>query len=198
MSVISEPALTEALPSTESVSEARAELEKAGVKYIFCCWIDLLGLPKTKPIPLGEWEALCRGEGPQFAVHSVSMVPELGPADPDQIMIPDLDSLLVCPWEPRYAWVFADLFYEGRPYVVCEGAYSQFELDFGYTDMVGGADRLTFLRVLLKEVAKRHGLFVTYMAKPTQGDWRSGAHINHSIQALDRPGVNLFAAEDGG
>lgn len=290
MSVTSEPALADALPSSDRVAEARADLEKAGVKYVFSCWIDLLGLPKTKPIPLSEWEALCRGEGPQFAVHSVSMVPELGPADPDQIMVPDLGSLLVCPWDARYAWVFADLFYEGRPYdvcprqllkrqarnaeeagyvfyagfepefivmrytadgrvvkafddgsavngqptltrqpygydaeysldampflgelvdifdalewslknVVCEGAYSQFELDFGYADVVGSADRLTFLRVLLKEVAKKHGLFVTYMAKPTQGDWRSGAHINHSVQALDRPGVNLFAGEDGG
>jgi glutamine synthetase len=290
MPVTAEPTLADALPSSDRVAEARAALEEAGVKYVFSCWIDLLGVPKTKPIPLSEWEALTCGEGPQFAVHSVSMVPELGPADPDQIMIPDLDSLVVCPWDSRYAWVFADLFFEGRPYdvcprqalkrqvrkaadagyvfyagfepefivmrygpdghvmkafddgsgddgraplkrqpygydaeysldampflgelidvfdrlgwslknVVCEGAYSQFELDFGYTDAVGSADRLTFLRVLLKEVAKQHGLFVTYMAKPMQGDWRSGAHINHSVQALDRPGVNLFAVEDSG
>ena len=43
--------------------------------------------------------------------------------------------------------------------VVAEGAYSQFELDFHYTDLLGMADRLTFLRVLLKEIAKRHGMF---------------------------------------
>ncbi len=76
--------------------------------------------------------------------------------------------------------------------VVCEGAYSQFELDFGYTDLLGMADRLVFLRVLLKEVAKQQGLFVTYMPKPTTGDWRSGAHINYSMQQVDNPGVNLF------
>jgi glutamine synthetase len=290
MSVTASPTLDGSLPAADRVAAARAELENAGVEYVFCCWIDLLGLPKTKPIPLTEWEELCRGEGPQFAVHSVSMVPELGPADPDQIMVPDLDSLVVCPWNSRYGWVFADLFYEGKPYdvcprqalkrqvweaaeagytfyagfepefivmrytdggrvvkafddgsgidhhpplkrqpygydaefsldampflgelvdvfgslgwslknVVCEGAYSQFELDFGYTDVVGAADRLTFLRVLLKEIAKKHGLFVTYMAKPTDGDWRSGAHINHSVRSLDRPDDNLFAADDGG
>ena len=76
--------------------------------------------------------------------------------------------------------------------VVCEGAYSQFELDFGYTDLLGMADRLVFLRVLLKEVAKKQGLFVTYMPKPTTGDWRSGAHINYSMQRVDAPGKNLF------
>lgn len=282
--------LQDALPDPERVAEARARLEDAGVKYVFSCWIDLLGVPKTKPIPLEEWEQLCSGKGPQFAVHSVSMVPELGPADPDQIPVPDLESLAVCPWKPDAAWVFADLFYEGKPYNVCprqalkrqvqgsaeagyvfyagfepefivmryteegspvkafdddplpgrgfrpkrqpfgydaefaldafpflgevidllnglgwsvrnvvaEGAYSQFELDFGFTDPVGAADRITFLRVLLKEVAKKHDLFVTYMPKPTQGDWRNGAHINHSVRSAERPDENLFGADGGG
>jgi len=49
--------------------------------------------------------------------------------------------------------------------VVCEGGYSQFELDFHYTDLLAMADRLVFLRVLLKEVAKRHGLFVTFICR---------------------------------
>ena len=275
--------LTAALPEPERVRAARARLDEQGVEYVLSCWIDLLGIPKTKPVPLAQFESLCAGDGPQFAVHSVSMVPELGPADPDQVAIPDLDSLTVCPWDTHFAWVFADLYFCEQPYDVCprsalkrvvataqtlgyrvmagiepefiamrydadgrpvkafdddpgavqmrprrqafgydaefsldsmrfldevaraldtlgwglsnlvaEGAYSQFELDFGYADVVTTADRYTFLRVLLKEIAKRHGTFITFMAKPTQGDWRSGAHINHSIQAVDRPGENLF------
>ena len=82
--------------------------------------------------------------------------------------------------------------------VVCEGAYSQFELDFGYTDMLAMADRFTFLRIMLKEIAKQYGFFITYMPKPTQGDWRNGAHINHSVQSIRRPGINLMAGKDGG
>jgi glutamine synthetase len=93
------------------VAEARARLESAGVECVLSCWIDLIGMPKTKPVPLSEFERLFRGKGPQFAVHSVSMVPELGPADPDQIALPDLSSLVVCPWDSRVAWVFADLFF---------------------------------------------------------------------------------------
>ena len=280
--------LAAALPDPERVRAARARLDEQGVQYVLSCWIDLLGIPKTKPVPLAQFEPLCAGNGPQFAVHSVSMVPELGPADPDQVAIPDLDSLTVCPWDARFAWVFADLYFCEQPYDVCprcalkrvvatakalgyrvmagiepefiamrygdngrpvkafdddlgpvsmrprrqafgydaefsldsmrflddvaraldtlgwglsnlvaEGAYSQFELDFGYADAVTTADRYTFLRVMLKEIAKRHGMFITFMAKPTQGDWRSGAHINHSIQAVDRPGENLFRTDDG-
>ena len=97
------------LPSAERVAAARARLEEAGVRYVLSCWIDLLGQPKTKPVPLERFEELCAGRGPQFAVHSVSMVPELGAADPDQVMVPDLDSLVVCPWDRTLAWVFADL-----------------------------------------------------------------------------------------
>jgi glutamine synthetase len=280
--------LTEAMTDLDEVAKARARLESAGVEYVFSCWVDLLGLPKTKPVPLSEFDRLFQGKGPQFAVHSVSMVPELGPADPDQIALPDLSSLTICPWDRRLAWVFADLFFEGEPYNVCprqalrrqiraaadagmqfvagfepefivlrmedgrpakafgrddtrvgelplkrqpfgydaehsldgmafltdvvealdelgwgisnvvaEGAFSQFELDYGPADALAAADRLVFLRVLLKEIAKRHGLFVTYMAKPTNGDWRNGAHINHSVTALDRPDENLFSGDDG-
>jgi glutamine synthetase len=72
------------LPSADQVATARARLEEAGVQYVLACWIDLLGIPKTKPVPMSEFEALCAGRGPQFAVHSVAMFPELGPADPDQ------------------------------------------------------------------------------------------------------------------
>jgi glutamine synthetase len=81
--------------------------------------------------------------------------------------------------------------------VVAEGAYSQFELDFHYTDLLEMADRLVFLRVLLKEVAKKHGMFITFMPKPTVGDWRSGAHINFSLQSVERPGENVFKDANG-
>ena len=64
--------------------------------------------------------------------------------------------------------------------------------------MLGMADRLVFLRVLLKEIAKKHGMFITYMPKPTTGDWRSGAHMNTSMRALDKPETNLFESEGGG
>ena len=279
--------MSEALPDKKRVNEAKAKLEKAGVKYILSCWIDLLGIPKTKPIPISEFELLCAGKGPQFAVHSISFVPELGPNDSDQIPVPDLDSLMICPWDKTCAWVFSDLWWEDKPYnlcprqtlkravknaedagyrafcgiepefivmrwengqpvkaidddplpgegvrprrqafgydveysidsmeflgemidtlnelgwglkdVVCEGAYSQFELDFTYTNVLQMADRLVFLRVLLKEIAKNHGMFVTFMPKPTIGDWRSGAHINFSLTSTAN-NKNIFEGKNG-
>src|SRR5690606_37455323 len=46
--------------------------------------------------------------------------------------------------------------------------------------------------------AKKHGMFVTFMPKPTTGDWRSGAHINFSLRSLADPDRNLFEDGDGG
>ena len=91
--------MVEALPPIERVREEHAKLAEAGVRYVFSCWIDMHGLPKTKPVPLSDFENLCMGKGPQFAVHSISFVPELGAADSDQIPVPDLDTLVICPWD---------------------------------------------------------------------------------------------------
>ncbi|MCP4332354.1 MAG: glutamine synthetase [Gammaproteobacteria bacterium] len=278
----------DALPSKERMAEVRKQLEDAGVEYVLSSWIDLFGIPKTKPVPMSDFEQLCQGKGPQFAVHSISFVPELSPADSDQVMVPDLDAVYICPWDNSMAIIFADLFWEDKPYNVCprqalkrairdaekagyvgycgiepefiamcydddgnpikaidddplnglrprrqafgydveqsidsmpflkdmidiledmgwnmhdvvaEGAYSQFELDFHYTDLLQMADRLVFLRILLKEIAKKHDMFITFMPKPTTGDWRSGAHINLSLQAVDNPGVNIFGSDEDG
>ena len=109
----------DALPDVKKVRKIKKDLEKKGVKYIYSNWIDFLGSPKTKPMPISDFEDLCMGKGPQFAVHSVSFVPELTPADNDQIPVPDLDSLVICPWDKTCAWVFADLYWNDKPYDVC-------------------------------------------------------------------------------
>jgi len=51
----------DALPSKERVAEVRKELEDAGVQYVMSAWIDLFGIPKTKPVPMSDFELLCMG-----------------------------------------------------------------------------------------------------------------------------------------
>ena len=103
----------------KKIPEVHKKLKSVGIKYVLSSWIDLHGIPKTKPVPMSDFEPLCLGKGPQFAVHSISFVPELTPADSDQIMLPDLDSVYICPWDKSTAIIFADLFWEGKPYNVC-------------------------------------------------------------------------------
>ncbi|MEM1006219.1 MAG: glutamine synthetase, partial [Pseudomonadota bacterium] len=101
------------------IPAARKKLEDAGVRYVMAAWIDLHGIPKTKPVPISDFEPLCLGNGPQFAVHSISYVPELSPADSDQVVVPDLDAIYVCPWDTSMAIIFSDLYWEDAPYNLC-------------------------------------------------------------------------------
>ena len=48
------------------IPEVNKQLEGAGVKYVMAAWIDLHGIPKTKPVPISDFEQLCLGKGPQF------------------------------------------------------------------------------------------------------------------------------------
>ncbi|HEV7422960.1 MAG TPA: type III glutamate--ammonia ligase [Mycobacterium sp.] len=72
-----------------------------------------------------------------------------------------------------------------------EDGNGQFETDFTYTDAVSMSDRLVFFRMMVGEIARKHGLFASWMPKPFADRTGSGAHYNMSL--ADSDGVNLFA-----
>ncbi len=73
-----------------------------------------------------------------------------------------------------------------------EDSNSQFEFDFSYTDAMSMADRQTLWRMMMKEVARKHGFEVTLMPKPYANRTGTGAHFNMSL-ADAGTGDNLFA-----
>ncbi len=73
-----------------------------------------------------------------------------------------------------------------------EGGHSQYEFDFGYAPGITSVDRFTFMRLMLKEAAKKFGAFATFMPKPFSDDFGSAAHHNISL-ADPATGANLFA-----
>ena len=66
-----------------------------------------------------------------------------------------------------------------------EGGVNQFEIDFYYRDLLQMADRVTLFRLMIHQVAKQHGLAVTFMPKPFANLWGSGAHFNMGLCTLD-------------
>lgn len=75
-----------------------------------------------------------------------------------------------------------------------EDGNGQFETDFTYTNAVSMADRFVFFRMMVGEIARKHGLFASWMPKPFADRTGSGAHYNMSL--ADADGANLFAAAD--
>ena len=70
-----------------------------------------------------------------------------------------------------------------------EDAPAQHEIDFHYDEALKTADDIMTLKLAVKTIAKRHGLYASFMPKPKTGVNGSGMHINMS---LARDGVNVF------
>ena len=74
-----------------------------------------------------------------------------------------------------------------------ETAPAQHEIDFEEEPADRTADRIMTFRMAVKTVAKKHGLFATFMPKPREGVSGSGMHLN--FKCRDREGKNLFYEE---
>ena len=72
-----------------------------------------------------------------------------------------------------------------------EDAQGQFETDFAYADALTMADRLTFFRLMVKELARQQGYFASFMPKIAGDKTGSGAHYNMSLADVNT-GKNLF------
>jgi glutamine synthetase len=279
-----EPQLIERghLNSAEEVDAIKTRLLDAGVEYVVGAWTDTFGRSKAKIVPAGGFEKALRGSGPLYGVHALEGMGAYGAADPDQSLVPDLNSLVICPWDKRIAWFAGDIHWiSGDAYPLCsrtalkrqleraegmglqfkvgiepefyafrdgpdgemapldaadvgqtwaydvemtlnslpflgdvsaalqslgwdvgaivhEGGISQYEIDYGYDDALRTADRWIFIKVLLRQIARKHGAQVTFMAKPSDQAMRSGLHYNMSLWNSD--GENAFAdpADDRG
>lgn len=62
-----------------------------------------------------------------------------------------------------------------------EVAPGQHEVDFKYADALDAADNIQTFKMVVKAIAKRHGLFATFMPKPLSGVNGSGMHLNMSL-----------------
>ncbi len=62
-----------------------------------------------------------------------------------------------------------------------EVAPSQHEIDLKYTDALGMADACITYRYVVKEIARQHGVYATFMPKPIFGENGSGMHVHQSL-----------------
>lgn len=71
-----------------------------------------------------------------------------------------------------------------------EVAHGQQEIDLRFGDALTIADSLMTCRLVVKEVARRHGLYATFMPKPISAQNGSGMHTHQSLFRKD--GHNAF------
>lgn len=80
--------------------------------------------------------------------------------------------------------------------LIHEDGPCQFEVNIHHGEAMNVADQLFLFKRLARHVAKRHGLFVTFMAKPYADQSGSSIHLHQSV--VDRKtGANIFADAAG-
>ncbi|MCQ2492352.1 MAG: type I glutamate--ammonia ligase [Lachnospiraceae bacterium] len=75
-----------------------------------------------------------------------------------------------------------------------EVAPAQHEIDFKYSNALHTADNIMTFKFVVKSIAKRHGLYASFMPKPLSNVDGSGMHINMSLW---KNGENIFYDKKG-
>ncbi len=75
-----------------------------------------------------------------------------------------------------------------------EVAASQHEIDMRYADALTMADSIMTYRVVVKQIAQRHGIYATFMPKPVFGENGSGMHVHMSL--FNASGNAFFDSND--
>ncbi|KRL89172.1 type I glutamate--ammonia ligase [Lactobacillus kalixensis] len=70
----------------------------------------------------------------------------------------------------------------------------QQEIDFRFDDALTTADRVQTFKMVVRQIARQHGLYATFMAKPIEGEAGNGMHNNMS---LFKDGKNAFYDANG-
>lgn len=275
------------MDTVQAVSADHAELARTlandGVQYAVGSFVDVLGRAKSKVVPIAHLPQLMAGHE-RYTPRGMGDLGQMTPDEDECVAMPDPSTLRVMPWDPRFAWMAADLLYGGsEPFAQCsrsnlkrqlalaeaegftfnlgvetelyvfreesldrtdgylvpmtrsgalkptqaydieaeldaidfldpmvrymnesgfgvfsfdaEGGDAQYEFDFDYAPALEMADKMTFFRLMTRQVAKQLGLVATFMPKPYTSAWGSGAHFNMSLTDVET-GANLFRDAD--
>ncbi len=91
-----------------------ADLKARGVKYCMGAYVDIHGCQKGKVVPIDHLHHMAAGSElyTGYAVDGMGQAPN----DDEFASIPDFDALVQLPWEPKVAWMPADIHFKGQPY----------------------------------------------------------------------------------
>jgi glutamine synthetase type III len=108
------------------------------IKYFLIAFVDLFGTMRAKLVPTSAIESVAKS-GAGFAGFATWF--DMTPADPDVLVMPEMDSVIPLPWKPGVAWVTGDLYMGGKPVdqnprqvlkrVTAQAAKSGFEMKTG-------------------------------------------------------------------
>jgi len=134
---------------SEGRQELLASLREQGVRYLFGAYVDVHGVPKSKCVPIDYLDHMAGGSE-LYTVGALEGMGVLGPNEDECSGIPDIDRMVVLPWDRRYAVAPADLEFHGAPYSHDSRAVLKRQLaaaaELGYTFNTGVEPEVYVLR----------------------------------------------------
>ena len=104
-------------------------LESEGVQYVLGGWIDVNGRSKSKVVPIAHLPNLLAGSE-RYTPRGMGDLGQMTPDEDECVAIPDPTTLVVCPWDRRWAWMAADLWFGGtEPFALCPRSILKRQLD---------------------------------------------------------------------
>jgi len=98
----------------DKIKQMQEELRAKGVKYCIGAYVDIHGVPKAKVVPLDHLQHMAHGSElyTGYALDGLGQAPN----DDEIASVPDLDHVIQLPWEPKVAWMPADVTFKSKPY----------------------------------------------------------------------------------
>ena len=131
------------------ISALKDKLAGQGVEYFFGAYVDGLGVPKSKCVPIDHLADAAEGSE-LYTVGALEAMGPLGPNEDECVGIPDMDTTVVLPWDKRYALAFTDLLFKGAPYNHCSRTILKQQIsaaaDMGFSVNMGVEPEVYVLR----------------------------------------------------
>lgn len=117
------------------------DLAAQGVKYAIAAWIDVLGRPKSKVVPIDHLPNVLAGSE-RYTPRGMGGIGAMDPVEDEVVGMPDPDTMRILPWDRRYVWFAADMLSAGvRPFALCPRTALKNQVaaaaDIGYVCQLG-------------------------------------------------------------
>ncbi len=102
------------MEASNEIKKVQQMLRERGVQYCIGAYVDIHGVPKAKIVPLDHLTQMAGGSERYtgYALDGLGQAPN----DDEIASVPDLNHIIQLPWEPKIAWMPADITFKGKPY----------------------------------------------------------------------------------
>jgi glutamine synthetase len=124
-----------------SHEELGKKLAAQGVEYAMAAWIDVVGRPKSKIVPIDHLANMLAGSE-RYTPRGMGGIGHMDPVEEEVVAVPDIDSMKILPWDRRFVWFTADMMFGGvRPFALCPRSALKKQVaaaaDMGYVPQLG-------------------------------------------------------------